>query len=259
MNSETTPPSTDAPQKNNGGKPKKDNPFTELLINIVIPSVILITLSKEDYLGPQWGIVVALSFPILNGLKDLVIKRKVNLFSILGVVTVALTGGMSLLQVDPKYIAIKEAAIPPGLICIIALISLKTRYPLVKTFIYNKTLLNVDKISQILEEKDNTAAFQRCLRNGTLIVAGSFFVSAVLNYTLAKIILVSPPGTEAYNAELGKMLALSFPVNGLPSMLVLGYALFYTFRKILKLTDLKLEDIISEELLESDKKKQQQD
>jgi len=65
----------------------------------------------------------------------------------------------------------------------------------------------------------------------------------VLNYALAKYILVSAPGTEAYSEELGKMTALSFPVIAIPSTLVLMVALMYLLNGIQKLTHLQLEDI----------------
>ena len=75
------------------------------------------------------------------------------------------------------------------------------------------------------------------------MVAGSFFLSSVLNYALAKILLVSPPGTPEYSAELGKMTGLSFPVIALPCTLVMMGALLYLFRQIKRLTDLELEQI----------------
>ncbi|MFT7290029.1 MAG: hypothetical protein ACI9D8_000479, partial [Reinekea sp.] len=96
-------------------QPKKGGFLSNLLFNIVIPVVILTKFSQESALGPVWSIIVALAFPIGFGLWEMRATGKVNGFSILGVVSVLLTGGMSLLQLDPKYIAIKEAAIP-GLI-----------------------------------------------------------------------------------------------------------------------------------------------
>jgi len=58
------------------------------------------------------------------------------------------------------------------------------------------------------------------------------------------VILVSAPGTEAFNAELGKMNALSIPVIAIPATIVMMFALFYLFKQIKKLTQLELEDIL---------------
>ncbi|WP_028877350.1 VC0807 family protein [Teredinibacter turnerae] len=221
---------------------KKENPFVNLLINVIIPTVILVKFSGADYLGPKLGLIVALAFPIVYGIYDFVRTRKVNFFSAFGVLSVILTGGMSLLQLDPKYIAIKEAAIPL-LFGAATLISLKTPYPLVKTFLFNDAILQTDKVHHALEERGNRAAFERTLVYASYMIAGSFLLSSVLNYVLAKIVLVSTPGTEEFNAELGTMTALSLPVITIPSMLVLFGALFYLFRQIKVLAGLSLEDV----------------
>jgi hypothetical protein len=222
---------------------KKESLLFNLLLNIIIPTLILTKLSGEEHLGTQWAIVVALAFPVAYGLNDFRSSGKVNLFSALGVISIFLTGGISLLQLDPKYIAIKEAAIP-GLFGLATLISVKTPYPLVKTFLYNDKVLQVDKVAAALQKEGNENAFSAALTNASYLVAMSFFLSSVLNYGLAKYLLVSAPGTEAFNAELGKMTALSFPVIAVPATMVMMAALFYLFKRIKTLTHLDLEDIL---------------
>jgi len=202
--------------------PKKDSLLLNLAVNILIPTLILSKLSGEDKLGVEWAIIVALAFRIFS---------------------VALTGGMALLELPPQYIVIKEAAIP-GIFAIATLVSLKTRYPLVKTFLFNDTIMQVDKVSAALEQNQSEAAFENALKNASYLMALSFVVSSILNYILAKVILVSAPGTEAFNAELGKMNALSIPVIAIPATIVMMFALFYLFKQIKKLTQLELEDIL---------------
>jgi hypothetical protein len=224
-------------------KPKKENMLINIVMNIVIPSLILTKLSGPQYLGPVWGLVAALAFPIGYGVKDFIINRKINFFSGLGIVSVLLTGGIGILKLPTEYYAIKEAAIP-GLIGLIVLISTKTRYPLVKTFIYNDTILNVEKISTALKEHQKEEAFEKTLRLGSYVLAGSFFLSSTLNYILAEIIVQSPTGTEAFNIEVGKMNALSFPVIALPSMIIMVATLMYIFRSIRLLTGLTFEEVM---------------
>ncbi|WP_323814660.1 VC0807 family protein [Cellvibrio sp. NN19] len=230
---------------NSQPKPKKESFLANLLMNIVIPTLILTKLSGDEYLGATWGLIIALAFPISYGLRDFLINKKVNVFSALGVVSVLLTGGLSLLHLDPKYFAIKEAAIP-GLLGIATLISIKTRYPLVKTFIYNDKVLKIQKVDDALQHYGTQKPFERTLNNASLLIAGSFFLSSALNYILAKIILVSQPGTAEFNAELGKMTALSYPVIALPMMLIMMGTLFYVFRSIRLLTHLTLEEVIND-------------
>lgn len=230
---------------NSQSKPKKESFLANLLMNIVVPTLILTKLSTEEYLGPTWGLIVALAFPISYGLRDFLINKKINVFSALGIVSVLLTGGLSLLQLPPEYFAIKEAAIP-GILGIVTLVSIRTRYPLVKTFIYNDKVLKIHKVDSALQHYGTQKQFERTLNNASLLIAGSFFLSSALNYILAKIILVSPAGTAEFNAELGKMTALSYPVIALPMMIIMMGTLFYVFRSIRLLTHLTLEEIIND-------------
>jgi hypothetical protein len=61
---------------------------------------------------------------------------------------------------------------------------------------------------------------------------------------LAKLIVKSQPGTTAFNEELGRMTALSYPVIVVPSMIIMIAALWYLFHRIKQLTDLDLEQIL---------------
>lgn len=242
------------PQQSAARPPRKESFLANLLINIIIPTVILTKGSSEQYLGPTWAVIVALSFPISYGVYDYVLTRKINLFSAIGVVSVILTGGISLMKLPPHYMAIKEAAIP-ALFGLATIGSLYTRYPLVRTFLYNDKIMQVDKVHAALEHYGNTQAFERVLVIASYVLAGSFFLSSVLNYILAKVILVSPPGTEAYNVELGKMTALGYPVIVVPSMAVMMFALYYLFRNITKLTHLTWEEVLIEQPPSHDDKK----
>ena len=223
-------------------KDKSENMLLNLAFNIIIPTLILSNLSGEEHLGVRLGLVEALIFPFSYGSFDFIRTRKLNFFSIFGVVSVLLTGGISLMELDPMYIAVKEASIP-ALFAGATLVSLKTRYPLVKTFLFNEKLLRVDVVNSSLAEKGNTEAFERVLINATYILALSFVVSSILNFVLARIIMVSPPGTAAYNVELGKMTFYSYFVIMIPSMSIMLGALYYLFHKIKQLTSLALEDI----------------
>lgn len=224
---------------------KKPGLLLNLGFNILIPTLILSKLSGGNYLGPVWGVVVALAFPIAYGVHDYINAHKPNFFSILGVISVILTGSMSLLKLPPHYIAIKDAAVP-ALLGLATLISVYTRYPLVRTFLYNDQILQLEKVSAALHEHNANDEFERHLTIASYLVAGSFFLSAALNYILAKAILVSPAGSTELAQELGKMTALSFPVIAVPCTLVLAGTMFYLLNNIQKLTRLTLDEIVQE-------------
>jgi intracellular septation protein A len=227
-------------------QPQRGGFFSNLLFNIIVPVVILTRFSGPDYLGPAWSIVVALAFPIGYGLWEMRQTGKLNAMSVLGVISVFLTGGISLLQLDPKYIAIKEAAIP-GLLGLAVLISQKTRWPLVRMLIFNAKIIAIDRVNQALNQRGTHQQLERSLSLVSYIVAASFFMSSVLNYILARVILVSPPGTTAFSEELGKMTAWSYPVIALPSTVVLMIAIFFLLHRLKKLTGLDLEALLVEQ------------
>ncbi|MGD9662781.1 MAG: VC0807 family protein [Porticoccaceae bacterium] len=226
-----------------GKEHKAENLLVNLLFNIVIPTLILTKLSGDDYLGVTHGILVALAFPVAYGIKDIIRTRKVNLFSVLGIFSIIMTGGISLLGLDPKYLAMKEAAVPT-VFGLATLVSIKTPYPLVKTFIYNDTILDTGAIRQALDRRNAVNRFEQLLKTASWLVASSFFLSALLNYILAITIVTSQPGSVEYNEQLGTMTALSFPVIALPATLVMMASMFYLFRGITRLTGLQLEEMI---------------
>ena len=216
----------------------------DLLVSIILPSFILMKLSGEDDLGATGALVIALAFPLSWGLFELVKYRKFNFIALLGLISVLLTGGIGLLQLDTKWIAIKEAAIP-AIIGIAVLVSTFTRYPLIKTMLYNPKIMDVDKIKQKLEENDSTTAFESRLMKATYFLSGTFAFSATMNYILAKWIVTSPTGSVAFNEELGQLTLYSYPVIAIPSMIMMMAILYFLWRTIKDLTGLELEEIMS--------------
>jgi hypothetical protein len=222
----------------------KPRPLIDLAVSILIPSLILMKLSGEDRLGADGALLLALAFPLGWGLWELVKYRKFNWIALLGLISVLLTGGIGLLQLDTQWLAIKEAAVP-GVIGIAVLASTRTRYPLIRTLLYNPKVLNVDKIHEQLEHHGQLEHFETRLLRATYLLSGTFFFSSFMNYVLAKWIVNSPAGSEAFNAELGRMTLLSYPMIAIPSMLMMMAIFFYLWRTIHGLTGLRLEDIMA--------------
>lgn len=215
----------------------------DLLVSIVIPSFILMKLSGSEDLGATTALIVALAFPLAWGLFERFQYKKTNFIALLGLISVLLTGGIGLLQLDPQWLAVKEAAIP-ALLGIAVLVSTRTRYPLIKSLLYSPTVMDVDKIKQALDVRGNTESFEARLMNATYLLSGTFFFSATMNYILAKWIVISPSGSTAFNEELGKMTLLSYPVIAIPSMIMMLAIFYYLWRTINGMTGLTLEEIM---------------
>jgi len=199
--------------------------------------------SGDNGLGTSTALIVALAFPLGWGLYELLKYRKFNVIALLGLISVLLTGGIGLLQLDPQWLAVKEAAIP-GLIGIAVLVSTRTRYPLIRTLLYSPAVMDVSKIKQKLESLGNTAAFEGHLLKATYLLGSTFFFSAVMNYILAKWIVTSPAGSTAFNEELGRLTLLSYPVIAIPSMLMMLAIFYYLWRTIHGMTGFTLEEIL---------------
>jgi len=224
---------------------KKDNPLISLLVNVVIPVSILSFLSKDKYLGPVWALVVGLAFPISYGLRTVIKEHKPDVMSIIGVVSVTLTGVFGILKLPPEWIAWKEAAVPLFL-GIAIIVSLKTPFPLIKKLLITDALFDLDRLHLALKEKNNEAVFETRLVGLTWGFASSMFLSSVLNYVLAKVMLKSAPGTEAYVAELGKMTGWSHVIILIPCMIILLFVMNKLFNTLTELTELPLDDLLAE-------------
>ncbi len=228
---------------------RKPRPLIDLLLSIVIPSVILMKFSGADDLGAANALIVALAFPIGLGLYEMIRYRAANYFAVLGLVSVLLTGGIGLLQLDTQWLAVKEAAIP-AVLGIAVLVSAWLGYPLIRVVLYNPKILDTDKINRILRERGHEAVFDARLRYATYFLGGTFFFSAVMNFLLATWIVTSPAGSAAFNEELGRLTLISYPMIALPSMLMM-LAIFYSlWRSIHGLTGLKFEQVLAPSLVD---------
>jgi len=225
----------------------KPRPMIDLLVSIILPSVILMKFSGENDLGATGALITALAFPLGWGIFELIKYRKFNFIALLGLISVLLTGGICLLQLDLKWLAIKEAA-NPSIIGLAVLASTFTRYPLVKTMIFNPKIMDVDKIEAKLEENKSTAAFDARLMKANYLFSGTFLFSAIMNYILAKSIVTSPSGSVAFNEELGQLTLYSYPMIAIPSMLMMMAIMYYLWRTINGLTGLDLEGIMAPEI-----------
>ncbi|MCK0162706.1 VC0807 family protein [Marinobacter sp. S6332] len=243
----TTPNTTSAPDH-------KPRPWVDLLVSIIIPSVILMKFSGDQHLGSVNALILGLAFPLGWGLFELIRYNKKNFIALLGLISVGLTGGIGLLELDAGWLAIKEAAVP-AIIGLAVLASTRTKYPLVRTLLYNPNVLDVDKIQETLEEKERVEEFEARLLNASYFFAGTFLFSSIMNYLVARWIVVSPSGTQAFNEELGRMTLVSYPMIAIPSMVMMMLIFYYLWRTIRRLTGYTLEEVMAPHLAEKEKAK----
>lgn len=218
---------------------KADNPLLDLGCNLVLP--ILILNKGDDWLGlaPEAAILIALAFPVGWFIRDYITTRLINGVSILGVVSVLMTGGIGLLKLSPMAFAIKETAIPLALGLAVAF-SAAIGKPFFREIIFgpkNRLQLDVDGINSALDSDDKRSAFDRLLTVCTWLFAASFLVSAILNFAITRMVVTTDPNIDAaaFNAEIGKQTGITFVVvsiGTLPVMLLAMAKLIKGFRRI---------------------------
>ena len=121
-------------------KPPQENPLTNILVNVLVPIVALTMMSDDPaileklaaegveakeprpwHLGPVKSLIIALALPVCYGIWFFLRHRRLNFFSVVGLASVLLTGGLTLYlwQEDgsvrsnaPTLFGIKEGAIP---------------------------------------------------------------------------------------------------------------------------------------------------
>ncbi len=217
--------------------------FVDIVVCVLIPTLILKKLSGDDALGPNLALVAALSLPLAMGLFGFIKDRKISFVPAIGFISILLTGGIGLLKLPKEYIAYKEALIP-SFFAIATILSNYTKYPLIRTFLYNDAFMDTDKVAHRLTELDRHDEFNQMMVKATWMLASSFVLSAVLNYALAKWIVVAETGTDAFNDQLGTMNLYSYPVIVLPCMVITIFALFYVMKHIRRITGLPMEEVM---------------
>lgn len=222
---------------------KKENPLYNIAFNIVLPTLILMKLSKEEYLGPINGLIFALAFPIGYGIYDYFREKKLNTFSVIGLVAVLSKGVLGVLGATAEWVAINEASLPL-IFGIIILVTNFTKKPMVQTMLLNDSIFQMDKLNFALEQNGKKEVFYKKVTLVSYLLVLTFIFSSVLNYILAKHFLISEPGTSEFMNELGQMNGWSFPVIALPSMIMMGGILWMLFSTIKKLTGLGMEELM---------------
>ncbi|WP_309399891.1 VC0807 family protein [Cerasicoccus maritimus] len=235
--------------------PQRENLFANLGFNLLLPVLILNKGSKWlPSLDPALIMVLALLFPVGYFIYDYQKRKKRNLLSILGAVGVLLTGGISLMKLDPMVFAIKETLMPL-LIGIFVVASTKTKNPLIHALLYNPELFDTEKINSHLDTPAKQSTMDKLMLRSTWIIAASFLVSAALNFFLTRMIVKTDPLIDqaAYNAEVGTQYWVSIVVISACTLPISIYAMWTLFKGIEGLTGLKLEECMHAQENDKDK------
>jgi hypothetical protein len=237
-------------------KPPQEHPLANILINVIIPVLILSYLSKDPelqarlgkiakpwHIGPLKAMILALALPLGYGVWHFIKTRKGNFFSALGMISILLSGGLTLYlwnkdgTVKPNagfLFGIKEALIPLVL-GIAILTSHRSASPLIRVFLYNDSIFDIPKIETRVAEISAQADYDHLLLGATKLFATSFFLSSLMNLGLAQWFFrgfnaAAVDALEKYNAIIASVTGWGFAVIGVPIVIFL----FFTLRRLLK-------------------------
>lgn len=251
-------------------KTPQEHPLANILINVIIPVLILSYLSKDPelqerlgkvakpwHVGPIKAMILALVLPLGYGVWHYIKTRKGNFFSALGLVSVVLSGGLTIYlwnqdgTVKPNagiLFGVKEALIPL-ILGIAILTSYRSATPLIRVFLYNDTIFDIPKIEKRVTEISAQADYDRILLGATRLFAASFFLSSIMNLGLAQWFFHGFDATainalENYNSIVAKVTGWGFAVIGVPILIFLFFTLRSLLKGLGKLTGYKDEELM---------------
>jgi len=257
----STQPSTDSRSMEEKKKTTQDeNPLMNIIINVIAPVLILSQMSKEHeslwHVGPEKAMYFALALPLGYGIWHFIKNKKLNIFSVVGVISVLLTGIITILiWNDPSLrpqaallFGIKEAA-QPLLLGSLFLLTHKAKTPLFNAFIYNDGIFDVKKIEKEVKAQEAGKEYNSLLWNSTLLFFGSFILSAILNMLVAYHFLgdLNPESDNwsvEYNSGVAAIMGWGFLVIGAPLLVIGGFIFFYLIKGLKKLTHFELEGLL---------------
>lgn len=252
-------------------KAKPSSSLSGIFINILLPVLILdycsagpsnpLERTSADsfwHIGPVYSLILALSLPLIYGIKTLIKTRQFDLMSIVGLVGVLLTGIISIFvigengqihQATPWLFAGKEALIPLIFASAI-LVSRATETPLLNMFIYTPDLFDVNRIESAITTRGAQENYNKLLANSTYILTGTLIASSIgnffLSYSFMSAVMLEPLSNQqvAYNEAIGSITWWGFLIIGVPCLAACIFIITMIVNKLQSLTGLTRTDIL---------------
>lgn len=233
---------------------RNENPILSILCNIFIPVMILKKgeLWFDGYnhhlnldLQP-FSFLIALLFPFIYFIYDLLNRKNINFISILGFVNVLLTGGIGVF--GSKYgltrsaFILKEGLMPIIIGSFLFLFS-KYKKSSFNSIILNRALFDIEKIKVHAPRESPYALDSLTKKAGYYFIAG-FFISSIIQFILASIIVTSNPGDSGFNEQVSTMTWVSYFAVLVPTIIIVGKGYFDLIKGIEKKTGLKKEEFL---------------
>jgi hypothetical protein len=200
----------------------------ELACTLALP--LLVLQFGTSTFGPV-GVVVAAAVPVgAFVLGQMVWTRTVSALGVISLFGVGLSGGVAMLRLDTSWFAWKEALLPVLVGCATAATALGP-WPLVGVVL--ERVLDPAALDRAAAEPDRRAAYTSAIRRSTVEFGVASAAPAVLAFALARILVVSEAGTEAWAEEIGRYSVWSVPAVSMPAVVLAVVA----FRRAMALVE----------------------
>ena len=189
---------------------------------------------------------IALLFPVAYFIYDFFKRKNVNVISILGFINVLLTGGIGIFGerfgLSKNWFIIKEGALP-SFIGLGLIILRRLRKNLFNKILLNDIIFDNHKINSAIKYEEQNEFENIVYSAGSHFIAG-LFMSSIIQFILASLIVTSNPGESSFNAQVATMTWVSFLAVFVITMSVVGKGYLGLISGVEKITGLKREDFL---------------
>ena len=213
--------------------PRAPSALLDLLLTLVLPSLVLESLSSPQRLGPVGALLLALLPPVAFMLYCRWRRFELQIFSSLGLVMVLVSGGLGLLEMSAPFFAAKEAALPLMLALAFPL-SQRSRKPLTQELLLNAQVVNRPLLEQWLSgDARRRGSFDQLMHRASWALVAVMASSALLNaWMILWFIGEAKPGSEAFVKAIGRQNWAGLLVIGLPTTVALVVLLWWLFQQL---------------------------
>lgn len=221
------------------------NALADLVLTIVLPSLVLDQLSNPARLGPAGALIISLLFPVAFALWCWWKGSGWNLFSVLGFITILLSGGLGLMKLDAFWFAMKESIIPLALGAAFP-VSCHLGKPLITALVLQPHIFNLRALESALNTSEKQTRYQRTLMRGSWLLGMAAIISSIGNFFLALWLLQGKePGGEAFVKGIGTLNWAGLIVIGIPLCAAMIAVFIWLIRQFQNVTGLDRADLMN--------------
>ncbi len=205
----------------------------QLLVGFIVPTIILLTMSGNDRLGPLGAMLLALVFPVALELYGLTRRRKPSLMSIAAIIGILLIGLISVLGLSKDWLALRRSALyTVGAIVLFVIVRFKPT--LIEKGL--DRVLEMEGIRTASRKNKTEAQLMRYTVKAGYVFALILLIIAAASYILTILFITAPTGSSEFNAQYAELRILSIFVITAPFIIAVTGVFVYLINKFEKLS-----------------------